>query len=94
MSVIEEFIRKHSIKPSDCLYHTMRSVANKKGEYRGKIRVLVLRSDKLARVEYRCPECGKEGYVEKPWRRPFSVRCEACGFLIRVPRLRREIKKV
>jgi len=93
MKKIEEFIKKNGIAPRDCEYHTMRSVANKKGEYSGKVRVLVLKGSNTAMVEYRCPECGHEGYLEKPWKRPFAFACERCSFLIRVPRLRSEVKK-
>jgi len=90
---IQEFIQKNKITPRDCEYHTWREAKNKEGKYTGKIRILVWKQDKIARCEYICPECGKYGYIEKPWKRPFSVKCEHCGFLIRVPRLRDEIKK-
>ena len=93
MKKIKEFIKKNKITPKDCEYHTMRTVANKKGEYKGSVRVLVLKGSDTAMVEYRCPECGHEGYAEKPWKRPFAFKCERCSFLIRVPRLRSEIKK-
>lgn len=69
------------MKPSDCVYHTLRDLENG-----GKIRVLALR-DNIARVEYICPKCGKDGYKEQEWKKPFSVKCD-CGFVIKVPKLK------
>ncbi len=86
--MIAEFIAKNNIKPADCAYHTNRSVEGK-----GSVRVLVLKSDNIARCDYTCPECGHKGYSEKPWKRPFSVSCEKCSRRITVPKLRDQIKK-
>ena len=91
MSKIAEYIRKHNLKPSDCVYHTNRILRDEKGREKGRIRVLVHTS--IAMVEYKCPACGYEGYQEKQWKRPFSVKCEKCGHLIRVPRMRDEFKR-
>ena len=85
---IEELIKEKGIKASDCAYHTNRSLENG-----GRIRVLVLKGDNLAKVEYICPKCKHYAYTEKEWKRNFSVKCKNCGFLIRVPRLRNLIKK-
>ena len=74
-------------------YITNRTVLNKQGEEKGRIRVLVPADSDTAQVDYKCPECGNEEHVEKPWKRPFSVKCSKCGFLIRLPRLKDEIKK-
>ncbi|MEM7819218.1 MAG: hypothetical protein QXD48_00105 [Candidatus Aenigmatarchaeota archaeon] len=93
MSKIQEFIEKNKIKPSDCIYHTNRTVKNSKKQLTGKIRVLVAKSDMIARCEYICPECKHEGYKETEWKRPFYVKCEKCNFKISVPRMRDEAKK-
>jgi peptide subunit release factor 1 (eRF1) len=85
---IEKFIEEKGIKPSDCSYHTLRTLENN-----GKIRVLVLKGENIARCEYICPKCGHYAYCEKEWKRPFSVKCEKCGATIKVPRLLSEIKK-
>ena len=85
---ISKFIKEKGIKPSDCSYHTLRSLENN-----GKIRVLVLKEDGIARCEYICPYCSHYGYEEKPWKRPFSVKCGKCGKSIRVPKLLSELKK-
>ena len=68
MGKIDDFVKQHSLKPRDCLYHTSRSV---KGTKNGSIRVLVPKTDSLARCEYVCPECSHASYVEQPWKRLF-----------------------
>lgn len=93
MSKIQDFIIKNNIKPSDCLYHTNRDAKNSKKQPKGKIRVLVAKSDGIARIEYKCPECGYEAYTETEWKRPFYVKCQKCNFKISVPKMRAEAKK-
>jgi len=90
MSKIDDFIREHNVKPHECLYHTNRNVVGAKP---GKIRVLVPKTDSIARCEYVCPSCGSSGYVEQPWKRPFFVKCEKCSAKISVPRIRDEAKR-
>lgn len=92
MSRIQEYIVKNNIKPSDCAYHTQRTVKNSKGEPKGKIRVLA-RKDGTAMTEYTCPECTNSGYVEQPWKRPYYVKCEKCGQKISVPKMKDAAKK-
>ncbi len=93
LHIIKKFIEEKKITPRECVYHTNRPIKNKKGKYNGIIRVLVLKSDNIARCEYICPECKKHDYKEVKWKRPFSINCSNCGFLIRVPRMRDEIKR-
>ena len=90
---IQEFVAEKGLKPSDCLYHTYRNSKNSKNEPTGKIRVLVPKSDSIARVEYICPECGHYAYTEQELKRPFSLKCEKCGFRITVPKMKQEFKK-
>lgn len=90
---IQDYIKQTGITPSGCLYHTWRDAKNAKGQRAGAIRVLVPKSDGLARCEYICPECQHYGYVKQEWKRPFSVRCKKCGFKISVPRMRDEAKR-
>jgi DNA-directed RNA polymerase subunit RPC12/RpoP len=92
MSKIIAYIQEHNLKPSECVYHTWRTLKNKAGKPCGKIRVLVPQNS-LARVEYECPECGHEAYIEKEWKRPFSVTCEKCNFRIRAPKMKDQAKK-
>ncbi len=93
MEKIEEYIKQNSIKPSDCLYHTLRSLKNSKGQLKGQIRVLAPKNTPNAMCEYVCPECGHYAYTEAEWKRPFSVRCEKCGFKIGVPKMKQAAKK-
>ncbi|MEM7827699.1 MAG: hypothetical protein QW561_00010 [Candidatus Aenigmatarchaeota archaeon] len=59
----------------------------------GWIKVLVPADSNTAEVEYKCPNCGHTEATKKEWKRPFSVKCTGCGYLIKVPSLRAEIKK-
>ncbi|MFH0948959.1 MAG: hypothetical protein V1802_00555 [Candidatus Aenigmatarchaeota archaeon] len=90
---IDEYIKQTGIKPKDCMYHTNRTAKNSKQQPSGNIRVLVAKADGVARCEYVCPECGHYAYCEQEWKRPFSVKCEKCGFKISVPKLREELKR-
>ncbi len=91
MGKIQQYIIENKVMPKNCSYHTNRSVKNSKGEITGSIRVLVPKD--TAMVEYKCPECAHEAYVEQPWKRPFSVKCGKCGLKISVPKLRAQAKK-
>jgi transcription elongation factor Elf1 len=75
-------------------YVTNRLLANSRGEIKGKIKILKLKEEKLAKVEYVCPECLHEEKINCEWKKPFSIRCSKCNFLIKVPSLRYEIKKM
>ncbi len=88
---IDEFVAQHNVLPRDCLYHTWRSLKNSKNQETGKIRLLVWK-DNIARAEYICPECGKYGYQELEWKRPFYVKCQ-CGFRIAVQKMKAAFKK-
>lgn len=93
MSRIQAYVQQHNILPKDCLYHTQRTTKNKKGEPKGKIRVLVPKATGTAMVEYTCPECGYDAYAEQAWKRPFSFKCEKCGTKLSVPKMRDEAKR-
>lgn len=87
---IGNFIKENNI--SKCRYHTWRDL-EEDGEKKGEIRVLVLKDEEKARVEYCCPECGKKFFTEEKWKRPFSVKCENCGNRIKVPRIKDKVKR-
>jgi peptide subunit release factor 1 (eRF1) len=74
-------------------YITNRTLLNKAGEEKGNIAVLVPNESDMARVKYRCPECSHSEQSEKEWKRPFSVKCNECGFLMRLPKLKDEAKR-
>lgn len=93
MGKIQDYAVKNGLKPSDCVYHTWRDVRNSKKQITGKMRVLVPPKSNTAMVEYKCPECGHEAYAEQEWKRPFSIKCEKCGFRMTVPKLKKEALK-
>jgi len=70
-----------------------RTLKNSREEEKGKMRVFVKVDSDVAETNYRCPECGFEEHVEIEWKRPFSVRCSKCGFVMRLPKLKDEIKR-
>jgi len=74
-------------------YVTNRTVKNKGGEDKGKIKVLVPADSDKASVDYVCPECGFSEHEEQPWERPFVVICSKCNTKIKIPKLKEEIKK-
>ncbi len=80
---IQKLISEKNIGPSESGYHTQRSLENG-----GKIRVLLVKGEDEAHVEYICPYCGHYEYTKKMFKRPFSIKCGACDRLIRVQRLK------
>lgn len=70
-----------------------RVMKNSKDEDKGKMRIMVPNGSDTAQVDYVCPECGLSKHVETEWARPFSVKCSKCGFVLKLPRLKDEIKK-
>ncbi|MEM7816167.1 MAG: hypothetical protein QXN71_03545 [Candidatus Aenigmatarchaeota archaeon] len=74
-------------------YITNRTLQNSKGEERGRISVLVRVGSTTAEYKYVCPECGDQRSGEQEFRRPLMVKCKKCGFLMKLPRLKDEIKR-
>ncbi len=74
-------------------YITNRTLQDETGKERGRIAVAVRADSDEADVRYTCPQCQHSEQTRKEWKRPFSVKCSKCGFLIKLPRLRDEIKR-
>jgi predicted RNA-binding Zn-ribbon protein involved in translation (DUF1610 family) len=70
-----------------------RILKNSEGEEKGKIMVIVRTGSDIAETDYECPECGFKEHVEPEWKRPFSVSCSKCGFVMRLPKLKDEMKR-
>jgi DNA-directed RNA polymerase subunit RPC12/RpoP len=70
-----------------------RTLKNSKEEEKGRMRVLVRIDSDTAETDYECPECGFKERVGVEWKRPFSVKCSRCSFLMRLPKLKDEMKK-
>ena len=69
-------------------YVTNRTLLSKAGEEKGRIRVMVKKGSDTAEGDYECPECDNKGKINQVFKRPLSVRCEKCGFLMRLPKLK------
>ncbi|UCD02633.1 MAG: hypothetical protein JSV63_02460 [Candidatus Aenigmatarchaeota archaeon] len=74
-------------------YVTNRTLKNRAGEEKGRIKALVPTDSETAQIDYVCPECGFSEHKEQPWQRPFSVKCSKCSLDIKIPKLKDEIKK-
>ncbi|MCD6477044.1 MAG: hypothetical protein J7K26_02675 [Candidatus Aenigmarchaeota archaeon] len=88
---ISEIIKKKNLKPTDCEYHTLRTLENG-----GKLRALVTKAEpNVLHVEYICPKCSHYGYkvmeykkVSKAAKIRFRVECDKCHFKIKVEKLK------
>ena len=92
---ITKIITDKKLKISDCAYHTLRVP-----EDGGKVRALLVKGEKMMHVEYVCPSCKHEGYKQQEWKAVtkaamyrFETKCDKCGFLIQVPKLKGGKKK-
>lgn len=70
-----------------------RILKNSKEEEKGRMRVLVKTDSDIAETDHECPECGFKEHVEPEWERPFSVKCSKCGFVMKMPKLKDEMKR-
>lgn len=70
-----------------------RILKNSNQEEKGKMRVLVKRDSDIAETDYECPQCGFKEHVEPEWKRPFSVKCSKCDFIMKLPKLKDEMKR-
>lgn len=69
----------------------------------GKIRILKLKEEDFATLEFLCPNCGKFEKRKEEWKEPFLigkgknqkffVKCNFCGYSLKLEKLRKEIKK-
>lgn len=78
---------------SSFAYFTNRMIKNEEGVVVGSIRIMVPKDSTNAEVDYKCPKCAVSEKAKAPWKKPFSIKCGKCGFLIKVPSLRAEMKK-
>ncbi|MFH1294472.1 MAG: hypothetical protein ABIH90_00840 [Candidatus Aenigmatarchaeota archaeon] len=69
-------------------YITKRALKNEADEDKGNIVLAVKTGSDDADIKYTCPECGFQETTVKPWKRPFSVKCGKCNFLMRLPKLK------
>jgi len=72
-------------------------------EGKGRIRIIKLKEEEEAEVEYICPSCRYTEKRRERWKEPFVngsglnqfflLSCSKCGFTIKLSKLRKEIKK-
>lgn len=82
-----------TLNPDNYRYFTQRTYKDDDGNAKGSIRVLVKKEADGADCLLKCPECGKENTITKEWKKPFSVNCPDCGFLLKVEKLNKKEKK-
>jgi len=87
---IQKIINEKKLTPSDCSYHTLRTLENK-----GKIRVLVIKGENTAHIELICPFCNAYIYITQEWGKVskgskfrFKVKCPKCGKLVKISKLK------
>jgi len=81
-------------------YATIREL---EGRTKGRIRIVKLKEEKDADVEFTCPECGFTEKKRVGWKEPFVnggglnqfflLECSRCGQQSKIFKLRKEIKK-
>ena len=74
-------------------YISNRILKNKANQETGWIKVRVPNDSDTAEGMYKCPECEHQDKISQEFKRPFNLKCGKCGFLIRMPKLKDEIKK-
>jgi hypothetical protein len=74
-------------------YITNRVLKNNRGEEAGNIKARVRNDSDKVEGFYECPECMHKGTINQGFRRPLNVKCDKCGFLMRLPKLKDEMKK-
>ena len=80
---------------------TTRGLKNKADKPTGKIRIVKLKEQQEALVDYTCPECGHAEKKKELWQEPFltgsganrkmSVVCAKCGNKMTVLKLKKQI---
>ena len=84
-------------------YITNRELQNRSGEPKGKIKILKMREEDHAQVDFTCPECGANDKRKESWAEPFTsgekskqrfmVKCGKCGFVLNMLKLKKEAAK-
>ncbi len=75
-------------------YFTKRTLANDKGEKKGRVVMYRVRGEEEFHYMMVCPYCGKEQKGKASFkRRPYRIECEGCGKKVLVERLLKKKKK-
>ena len=91
---IQKIIAEKKLTPKECEYHTLRTLENN-----GKVRVLVIKGEKIAYIELICPYCGKYTYAEQEYKHVskaskirLRVECSNCHKKTKVEKLKAKKK--
>ena len=73
------------------------------GKNAGKIRIVKMKEDEFAQIDFTCPECGKNNKRNEKWFEPFVqgeganqkffVTCSQCKTAQKFLKLKKEVKK-
>ena len=73
------------------------------GKVPGKIRIMKMKEDDFAQIDFTCPECGKNEKRKENWSEPFVqgekskqtflVTCSQCKTVQKFLKLKKEVKK-
>jgi DNA-directed RNA polymerase subunit RPC12/RpoP len=82
---------------------TTRELKNKNGQMTGKARIIKLKEEDKAMVDFSCPECGHAEKREEAWQEPFvigkgankkmNVVCKKCGYRVTILKMKKEMQK-
>ena len=82
---------------------TTRELKNKRGEMKGSVRILKLKEEDKAMVDFTCPECGHAEKREEVWQEPFvtgsgankemNAVCKKCGYRVTILKMKKEMQK-
>jgi len=84
-------------------YITNREISNNEGEVKGKIKIMKMREDDSAQIEFACPGCGFLEKRKEKWGEPFttgtgskqffSIKCGKCNLVTKLLKLKKEAAK-
>ncbi|NIO44388.1 MAG: hypothetical protein GTN36_02430 [Candidatus Aenigmarchaeota archaeon] len=87
---IQSLIKEKKLTPTDCAYHTLRTLENN-----GKVRALAIKGEDKLHIELICPFCGAYSYVTQEWIKVskgskfrFRVKCPKCEKLVKITKLK------
>jgi predicted RNA-binding Zn-ribbon protein involved in translation (DUF1610 family) len=84
-------------------YITTRELEDSSGKPAGKIKIMKLKEETEANVEFTCPSCGYTEKRKEAWAEPFvegtgknqkfNVKCNKCGSSVKLMKLKKEVRK-
>jgi len=82
---------------------TTQEIKDRSGEVKGKIKIIKVKEEENAMVDFTCPKCGHQEKSEQPWCEPFVIgekmnrqlfpKCNKCGHIEKVVKLKKAAKK-